>query len=239
LAATPGRSLTGVPPEAATLAYTLLPKLRGVFGGLEIDEYDHSLQTATRAERAGADDELIVAALCHDMAKAFTPLRHDRVGADLLRPYVRREVSWVLGIHQDFTAREFRRGLRRHTRLRHRLHPSYRLACRFVDEWDLPARDPTYDTLPLEHFRPVVDHVLGRPRRWRARRRLYRRLVRRLRRVTAAAPTSASPTSASRPVPPVAGSGPRDASPVDPTAVESGGGAAASPRTRRPTKPRL
>ena len=40
--------------------------------GLVIDDFEHSLQTATRAERAGADPELVVAALLNDAGKAVT-----------------------------------------------------------------------------------------------------------------------------------------------------------------------
>ena len=40
-----------------------LQMLDGMDDGFAIDQLGHSLQTATRAERAGADDELVVAAL--------------------------------------------------------------------------------------------------------------------------------------------------------------------------------
>ena len=30
------------------------------------------------------------------------------------------------------------------------------LAAQFADEWDQTAFDPDYDTLPLEHFEPLV-----------------------------------------------------------------------------------
>ena len=39
------------------------------------------------------------------------------------------------------------------------------LAERFADEWDQNAFDPDYDTLPLEHFEPMVREVFSRPPR--------------------------------------------------------------------------
>jgi hypothetical protein len=41
-------------------------------------------------------------------------------------------------------------------RERHRGHPAFALAERFVDEWDQTSFDPDSDTLPLEHFEPRV-----------------------------------------------------------------------------------
>ena len=36
------------------------------------------------------------------------------------------------------------------------------LAARFADEWDQIAFDPAYDTLPLEHFEPLVREKFAR-----------------------------------------------------------------------------
>src|ERR1017187_1423263 len=47
----------------------LLESLSTVVDGFAVDQLTHCLQTATRAERAGADDELVVASLCHDIGK--------------------------------------------------------------------------------------------------------------------------------------------------------------------------
>ena len=38
------------------------------------------------------------------------------------------------------------------------------LAERFADEWDQIAFDPSYPTLPLEHFEPLVRKVTSRAR---------------------------------------------------------------------------
>ena len=155
------------------IALRMLEMLRGERGRFHgtIDDLEHSLQAATRAERDGADDEMVVAALCHDMGKTVDPHRHGRVAADLLRPCVRPEVAWVLDVHSDFTAHQFGSGRRRYAHLKHRLHPHYRTARRFARDWDLPSSDANYDSMPLEHFLPALERVLGR----RARRHSWRR----------------------------------------------------------------
>jgi predicted HD phosphohydrolase len=153
------------------VALSLLESLRGRDTGDVLDDYDHSLQTATRAQRAGADDQLVVAALLHDSGKAVTFRRHDRVAAEMLAGAVRPEIVWMVGVHEEFTSLHRRNGRAQHARYRHLLHPGYGLAKQFSDEWDAPARDPEYPTLPLEHFAPLVHDLFERakcnvPDRW-------------------------------------------------------------------------
>ena len=44
--------------------------------GYRINRLEHSLQTATRALNDKADDEMIVAALIHDIGDELAPLNH-------------------------------------------------------------------------------------------------------------------------------------------------------------------
>lgn len=141
--------------------------------GGAIDQLTHSLQTATRAERDGAGEELVLAALCHDVGRAISDANHAAISAAILAPYVRPQVAWVVRVHHDFTSRYFavHFGGSRHRRLRHLPHPGYGLAARFADEWDQISFDPGYDVRPLEHFEPLVRRCLEvvrypvRPRR--------------------------------------------------------------------------
>jgi predicted HD phosphohydrolase len=69
----------------------LLVSLTEVTDGFAVDQLTHCLQTATRAERAGADDEVVIASLCHDIGKAVSvplPLAHfeDRLRALFATP---------------------------------------------------------------------------------------------------------------------------------------------------------
>ena len=142
----------------------LLDALRGRDSGLGLDEFAHSLQTASRAERAGATRELVVAALLHDVGKALTDRDHGRVAAELLAGSVDPQICWVVGVHQDFTAAEIRNGRPTLARYRHVLHPGFRRAARFADDWDVASRDPDYEAFPLEHFVPMVQDVLAEVR---------------------------------------------------------------------------
>ncbi len=54
----------------------LLASLEGVHSGGEISELDHALQLATRAERSGADEDVVLARLLHDIGKVFGDAGH-------------------------------------------------------------------------------------------------------------------------------------------------------------------
>src|SRR5947207_9551776 len=146
----------------------LLRSLSEIVDGFATDQLTHCLQTATLAERAGADDEVVVAALCHDIGKAVSVPNHPRIAAEILRPYVRDEVYKMILVHQDFQGRHYYHhfGGDPDAREQHREELSsdeFALAERFADEWDQIAFDPDYDTLPLEHFEPKVRQVFGTP----------------------------------------------------------------------------
>ena len=73
----------------------LLGSLREISDGHAVDQLTHGLQTATRAERAGADDEVVLAALLHDAGRPLSETGHPEIAAAMLQPYVRPEVVWV------------------------------------------------------------------------------------------------------------------------------------------------
>jgi predicted HD phosphohydrolase len=148
-----GDALVEDQPRTADVVLTLLQSLDDVYHAFTVSQLTHCLQTATRAERAGADDEVVIAALCHDIGKA--------IAAAILKPYVRRPVYDMIRVHQDFQGRHYYAhfGADPEARERHResLDPeTWALAERFADEWDQTAFDPDYDTLPLAHFEERV-----------------------------------------------------------------------------------
>jgi predicted HD phosphohydrolase len=146
---------------------TTLRSLESLKQGFAVDQLEHSLQTATRAERAGADLDVVVASVCHDMGKALTNANHPAIAAAMIKPWVSPDVHWMVEVHQDFQGLHYygRMGLDPMMRRRHADHPAYELAERFADEWDQTAFDPDYDTLPLEHFEPMIREVFTRPPR--------------------------------------------------------------------------
>ena len=153
-------------PRVARVVLVLLRSLERVKVGFAIDQLTHCLQTATLAERAGADDEVVVAALCHDIGKAISIPNHPMIAAEILKPYVRREVYDMIRVHQDFQGRHYYAHFggdpdARETHRDELDETTWALAERFADEWDQIAFDPDYDTLPLEHFEPLVRKVFG------------------------------------------------------------------------------
>lgn len=152
--------------RVADRVFELLRSLATITDGFAVDQLTHSLQTATLAERAGADDQLVVAALCHDIGKAISVPNHPHIAAEILRPYVRDDVYHAIDAHQDFQGRHYYHhfGGDPDARERYRDEPWFDLAERFADEWDQVAFDPDADTLPLEHFEVRVRAVFATPR---------------------------------------------------------------------------
>lgn len=136
------------------------PVLSKHIGGLQ-----HSLQTATRAERDGAGLDLVVAALLHDIGDVFAPANHAEFGAAVVKPYLNDEATWVVRHHAIFQGYHYwhKVGLDRNVRDRFKGHPYYEVTAHFCAAWDQRALDPDYDTLPLQHFEPMVREVFARP----------------------------------------------------------------------------
>ena len=70
--------------------------------GYQITRLEHGLQSGTRAFRDGADIDWIIGALLHDIGDGLAPQNHDRMSAEVIRPFVREEVSWVVEHHGIF-----------------------------------------------------------------------------------------------------------------------------------------
>jgi len=151
--------------RVADRVLAMLESLADVVDGFAVDQLTHCLQTATRAERAGADDQVVVASLCHDIGKAVSVPNHPRIAAEILRPYVRDEVTQAILHHQEFQGRHYYEHFDMDPNLRdgHRGQPWYPLAERFADEWDQTSFDPDYPTESLAHFEPAVRAVFATP----------------------------------------------------------------------------
>src|SRR5450631_1967687 len=158
-----GKETMGHQDRVADRVLGMLRSLSELTDGFAVDQLTHSLQTATRAERAGADDEVVVASLCHDIGKAVSVPNHPRIAAEILRPYVRPEVTEAILYHQDFQGRHYFH----HFDMDPNLRDNYRdmawfdLAERFADEWDQTSFDPDYPTEPLSHFEAKVRAVFA------------------------------------------------------------------------------
>jgi predicted HD phosphohydrolase len=152
--------------RVADRTLAMLRSLEEITDGFAVDQLVHSLQTATRAERDGADPEVVFAALLHDIGKAVSVPNHPEIAAAIIKPYVRDEVYDMIRVHQDFQGRHYYHhfGGDPDARAKYEGEPFFDLAARFADDYDQTAFDPAYDTLPLEHFEPLVREVMARPK---------------------------------------------------------------------------
>lgn len=141
-----------------------LQRLDGSLQGYQVSRLEHSLQSATRAEDDGADIEMVVAALVHDIGDELAPENHSQMAAAILRPYVRAEVTWVVEMHglfqMQFYANHYGKDAAGH--LAYRDHPWFDSCQRFCERYDQAAFDPSYPTRPLAHFEPMLREVFSR-----------------------------------------------------------------------------
>jgi len=142
-----------------------LERLSGSFGGYALTRLEHSLQAATRAQRDGADEEMVVAALLHDIGDELAPYNHAEVAAAILRPYVRPQVTWIVEQHGLFQTYYYVHhfGGDRNVRDRLRDHPWYADCVHFCAAWDQSSFDPDYPSEPLEYFAPLLRRIFARP----------------------------------------------------------------------------
>ena len=151
--------------QVADRVLELLTSMKGPTLGYQIDRYDHSLQTATRAMRDGARTDMIVAGLLHDIGDALAPANHSEMAASILSPFLDEEATWVVRHHGVFQGYHYwdKIGFDRDARERYRGSPHFDATAHFCAAWDQQAFDPNYDSLPIETFEPMVREVFARP----------------------------------------------------------------------------
>lgn len=133
--------------------------------GYQITRLGHSLQSATRAERDGADIDWIVSALLHDIGDIYAPYNHDEYAATILRPFVREQCAWVVEKHGDFQLRYYGAhiGANPDKRDLWRDSPYFDDCAEFCERWDQSSFDPAYPSETIDHFAPMVRAVFARP----------------------------------------------------------------------------
>jgi predicted HD phosphohydrolase len=137
-------------------------------GGYAVDRTEHSLQSATRALRNGEDTDYVVAALVHDIGDALAPFSHGSLAAAVLKPFVSERICWIVSHHPVFQMYYYapHMGGVKDARERYRGSPWFDDTVFFCENYDENCFDPAYDSLPLEHFEPMVREVLGREPHW-------------------------------------------------------------------------
>jgi predicted HD phosphohydrolase len=144
-----------------------LKRLEAIEVGFGANQLVHSLMTATLARRDGANDEEVVAALCHDIGKLFSIPNHGAIAGEMLKPYVADDIYHAIVHHQDFQGRYYYEHLGKDPAAREKFRgePWFAMAEKIVDRWDAPAFDPNYDVDPLESFEPEIRRVFAAPKR--------------------------------------------------------------------------
>jgi predicted HD phosphohydrolase len=134
--------------------------------GYQVTRYEHSLQTASRAQRAGKDEEYVVMALVHDIGDGLAPYSHSEMIGAVLRGFVRPEVRWIAMHHGVFQLYYYGQytGSDPNARERYRGHQWFDACVEFCENFDEVSFDPAYDTLPLDIFEPMVRRVFAEPR---------------------------------------------------------------------------
>jgi len=139
----------------------MLKQLENATLGFACDQLQHALMAGTLARRAGASDEHIVIALCHDMAKVINVPNHGQIAAEMMRPYISEDSYHVIYNHQAFQGEYYYHfmGAPNDLRKNFKDEPWYDLAVKLVDEWDAPAFDPDFEVDSLESFIPLMRKV--------------------------------------------------------------------------------
>ena len=155
-------------PYLALTAARVMDELRRqgevTLEGYPITRLEHGLQSGTRALRDGADIDWIVGALLHDIGDGLAPQNHDRFSAEVIRPFVRWDVAWVVEHHGIFQVLYYGHhyGWDRNARDQFRDHPCFESCAEFCERWDQSSFDPDYEYEPLEYFEPLVAEVFAR-----------------------------------------------------------------------------
>ena len=132
--------------------------------GYQINRLEHSLQTATRALKEKASDEIIVAALLHDIGDELAPNNHAEFAAAILKPYVSEKTAWIVEKHGIFQMYYYAHhlGFNKNERDKYKGHKYYAATAEFCEKWDQISFDPNYKSLLLKEFEPYVRKIFCR-----------------------------------------------------------------------------
>lgn len=132
--------------------------------GYKVTRLGHSLQSATRAWRDGADEDWVVSALLHDIGDIFAPHNHDEYAAAILKPFVREQCTWVVEKHGDFQLVYYGEhvGANPNKRAAYEGHAYFDDCAKFCERWDQSSFDPSYSHEPIEFFEEMTRRVFAR-----------------------------------------------------------------------------
>ena len=132
--------------------------------GYKVSRLEHSLQTATRALNEKAGDEMVVAALLHDIGDELSPLNHSEYAAAVLKPYVSEKTRWIVEKHGIFQLYYYAHhiGGNKNEREKYKGHKYYKDTIDFCENWDQKSFDPNFKSLSLKEFEPYIKKIFSR-----------------------------------------------------------------------------
>ena len=138
--------------------------LNDTLEGYKITRLEHSLQTATRALNDKASDEMVVAALLHDIGDELAPLNHSEYAAAVLKPYVSEKTRWIVEMHGEFQMYYYAHHLggNKNQREKYKGHKYYQDTLDFCEKWDQKSFDPNFKSLNLKSFEPLIKKIFSR-----------------------------------------------------------------------------
>lgn len=138
--------------------------LNSTLEGYQISRLEHSLQTATRALNDKAEDEMVVAALLHDIGDELSPLNHSEYAAAVLKPYVSKKTHWIVEKHGIFQLYYYAHhiGGNKNEREKYKGHEFYKATLDFCENWDQKSFDPNYKSMTLKDFEPYIKKIFSR-----------------------------------------------------------------------------
>ncbi len=150
--------------KTADRILNFLSTLTETLEGYQVSRLEHSLQSATRAFNAGESEEMVVAALLHDIGDELAPMNHSEYAASILKPYVSKKTHWIIEKHGEFQAYYYAHHLggNRNKRDKYKNHKFYNDCLNFCEKYDQSSFDPNYKSLPLKHFEPMVKRIFSR-----------------------------------------------------------------------------
>ena len=150
--------------ETADRIIKFMSGLTETLEGYQVSRLEHSLQSATKAFKNGESEELVVAALLHDIGDELAPMNHSEYAAAILKPYVSEKTHWIVKMHGLFQTFYYvhHLGGNRYKREEYKDHKYYQATVDFCENYDQGCFDPNYKSLPLEHFAPMVKRIFSR-----------------------------------------------------------------------------
>ncbi len=141
---------------------SLMRDLEFDHGGFPVNRLEHSLQTATRAERDGRDDEYILCALLHDIGDTLSPYSHPDIAAGILKPFVSEANHFMVANHGVFQGYYFWHHIGGDKDARDKFRDSeyFDHTEEFCAKYDQTAFDADYSSNPLEHYEPLIRSAL-------------------------------------------------------------------------------